>query len=71
MSRLEGAKGGRVLSYAGRQLLSREIELEKLRRAEASLYRDSQPNSQRVDTPKKRDSNTLSTPKGRVILSFR
>lgn len=43
--RFNSGKGARLLSYAGRQLISREIELEKLRRAEAYLYRNtsSQP----------------------------
>uniref|UniRef100_A0A1B6LVK8 AAA+ ATPase domain-containing protein n=1 Tax=Graphocephala atropunctata TaxID=36148 RepID=A0A1B6LVK8_9HEMI len=42
VSRFDGGKGCRVLSYAGRQQVSREIELEKLRRAEANLYRDTE-----------------------------
>ncbi|KAG8312262.1 Chromosome transmission fidelity protein 18 [Homalodisca vitripennis] len=42
VSRFDGGKGCRVLSYAGRQLVSREIELEKLRRAEVNLYKETE-----------------------------
>uniref|UniRef100_A0A1B6D4D8 AAA+ ATPase domain-containing protein n=1 Tax=Clastoptera arizonana TaxID=38151 RepID=A0A1B6D4D8_9HEMI len=38
--RLSSGIGTRCLSYAGKQLLSREIEIEKLRRAEVNLYKN-------------------------------
>jgi hypothetical protein len=35
-----GQKPARLLSYGGKQLISREVELEKMRRAEARLQTD-------------------------------
>jgi hypothetical protein len=35
-----GQKPARVLSYGGKQLISREVELEKMRRTEARLRTD-------------------------------
>ena len=35
-----GQKSARVLSYGGKQLISREVELEKMRRTEARLQVD-------------------------------
>ncbi|XP_054268805.1 chromosome transmission fidelity protein 18 homolog [Macrosteles quadrilineatus] len=64
VSRFEGVKG-RTLSYAVRQLMSREIELEKLRRAEASLYRDSTPAMSDTTVSASPSKRKLpSTPKG-------
>jgi len=42
-----GQKSARVLSYGGKQLISREVELEKMRRAEARLQADTNVTKER------------------------
>ena len=42
-----GQKSARVLSYGGKQLISREVELEKMRRAEARLQVDTNVTKER------------------------
>lgn len=48
-----------TLSYAGKQLIAREIELEKVRRIEMSMYRNTEDGNRTINTMTAGDSNKI------------
>ncbi|KAJ4433578.1 hypothetical protein ANN_15887 [Periplaneta americana] len=59
-----GQKPSRMLSYGGKQLISREVELEKMRRAEAKLQAGSENTQEKKEEAKENEKG-----KGKEVSS--